>query len=168
MKLSQQKKYKGGARRSRTPAQWQQERARLMQRYIVLTDSIESFDDDFVNLEETLPNLPAYIFDEYDLSTKDEVFKIYVTALARGVNPDYSNNYNQSERVAIAGWLNTLPYQAVEEGVELANQAEEIRAELVELEHDLESLGNTEAVEGTLADSDTDMEGYGRPHTRFL
>jgi len=154
---------RGGARRSRTPAEWTAERNRLDAIGDRLAERGDVLRNERMAIIADLPALPS-IFNQ-ELATKRHIFGQYISAQIGDRDATFPYNTPQ-ERTAIFGWIKTIPISTIQSYISKQIALDRINYEMGELENDLHELTVTEDSESTLAppdiDSDSDMEGYGR------
>lgn len=158
---------KGGAKRSRTPFGWQQERQRILDRLDDLDergDALLQENEDAVR--HRTPDLPANLLQDEpheNFITKYEIFSEYIEARAdnRNFNPP---GFDAGELVDVFQWIHTIPHAVIRSSIARYRQRNAIREEMDELQRDLGEVVETEARENDMGedDSGTEMEGWGR------
>lgn len=156
----------GGAKRSRTEAQWVAERNRVMERLDALANRLEELRHEDAVVVSQLPNLPPELLGgNSQFVMKYEIYGEFISSEALNRDMNY-NNFSPHQRTLIYQWLNTIPHSITRDFLERDRLEDELIAELDEEEYDLDDIRNTRARENTMApepdDEQTEKEGYGR------
>jgi len=157
---------RGGAKRSRTPFEWQQERQRILDRLDELDARNEVLIQETENVvRHQTPDLPDNLLQDEpheNFITKYEIFSEFIESESH--NRDFNFPAFEGELDDVWGWIRTIPHSIIQSSIARDKQRDAIRAEMDELEIDLEEVVDTEARENDMDDDDTgdEMEGWGR------
>ena len=157
----------GGAKRSRTEAQWEEERNNIQGRLDALENRLDGLQyEDTQVVNHQLPALPPELLrGNSQFVMKFEIYAEFIASLAQDRDVNYSD-FSPHQRILIYQWLNTIPYSITRDFLERDRLKDEITAEMDEEGYDLHDVRDTRARENTMApapdDEQTEKEGYGR------
>ena len=158
----------GGAKRSRSPMNWEAERQRL----IIRLNDLDARNTDLITEQENvvrdeLPELPEALLGDNpneNFITKYEIFSEYIESEQRNRDFEFPALEEQGLLEDALQWINTIPINIIRTSIVRDRQRDELREEMREVEEDIEELDDTAERENTMGDEDsgTEMEGYGR------
>lgn len=162
--------YIGGAKRSRSPPNWQQERQRLIGRLNDLdarNNALRQEQDNLVR-DET-PELPEALLGnnphnpDEDFETKIEIVSEYINSEREDRDFDFPALEEQGLLQDALRWVETIPHNVIQSYISRDIRRDALIRQIEQIEEDIADLDETAVRENTLGeeDSGTEMEGYG-------